>query len=59
MRKPLAVIMNEHQLEQSVIDGLWTLTCPYCGADVDAEPDAQQVCCQDCDKHIVIVNPYF
>lgn len=53
------VTMNKKQLEESVMDGLWELECPYCGSSVQAEPDAQQVCCQDCDQHIKITNPYF
>ena len=53
------VAMNETQLEQAALEGIWELDCPYCGCDTQAEPDASQVCCQECDRHIKIVNPYF
>lgn len=57
--KPLSVTMSMEQLEESVMDGLWYPTCPYCGAETSAEPDASAISCQSCDKKFRIINPYF
>lgn len=53
------VTMEESQLEGAVISGIWYPECPYCGCKTPAEPDAWLVCCQNCDKHFTINNPYF
>lgn len=59
MEKPLSATMSMEQLEESVMEGLWYPTCPYCGADTSAEPDATSVYCQNCDKKFRIINPFF
>jgi hypothetical protein len=53
------VKVTEDELEEGVMDGVMTFTCPKCGSDVLAEPDAQSTCCQVCNTSIRIINPYF
>lgn len=57
--KPLSVTMSTGQLEESVMEGLWYPTCPYCSAETPAEPDASSIYCQNCDKKFRIINPFF
>ena len=52
------VTVKQKHLKEGIEDGLMTFTCPYCGSAVEAEPDAQDTCCQVCDNHIEIINPY-
>ena len=59
MQPVKSVTMNERQLEEAAMEGLWIFECPYCSCDVEAEPDADMVYCGECDKKVEIVNPYF
>jgi len=53
------VTMSEDDLETSVLEGVWYPTCPYCGAETPAEPDARAVYCQSCDQKFLLNNPYY
>jgi len=54
----LSSLVTERNLEQGAMDGVMYLRCPYCGCDTPAEPDAQTICCQECDKQFKVNNPY-
>ena len=53
------VTVMEKHLKEGVMDGVMTFKCPKCGNAVQAEPDAQETCCQICGTMITINNPYF
>ena len=51
--------MTERDLEKAVMDGIFHPRCPYCGSrSVEAEPDAEDTTCQDCDMSFKIINPF-
>jgi len=58
MEEQKSVVMTADDLEEATFEGVWYPICPYCGADTPAEPDADYVCCQDCDKRFRIINYY-
>ena len=55
----LSVTMTEEDFEASVMEGVWYPTCPYCGVSTPAEPDADAIYCQACNRRFKIINPYF
>ena len=57
--KELSVTMTGDDLETATFDGVWYPTCPYCGAETPAEPDAHAVYCEACDRRFKIINPFF
>lgn len=59
MAHVLKVEVTEKQLREGALNGIMVFKCPNCDDRLVAEPDAQNVCCQHCDKLVAIVNPYF
>lgn len=59
MAHVLKVEVTERQLGDGIINGMMVFTCPNCGEQLAAEPDADNACCRYCDKVVAIVNPYF
>ena len=57
--KELTVTMSEEQLEQATMEDMWYPTCPYCGAETPAEPDATSIYCQSCNRRFKISNVFF
>ena len=51
--------MNEKDLEKAALEGVWYPICPHCKASTPAEPDADKIYCQSCDREFRISNPYF
>lgn len=58
MEEELSVAVTEDQLGQAAMEGVMQLTCPYCGSETPAEPDADHVYCLVCDRRFKIDNPY-
>jgi len=54
----LSVTVTEDQLGQAAMEGVMQLECPYCYSETPAEPDAQAVYCQICNRRFMIDNPY-
>ena len=40
----------EALLEQAVCEGVIEIQCPECGATITAEPDAEDLFCQECER---------
>lgn len=57
--KELSVTMTKENFETAAMEGVWYPTCPYCGAETPAEPDAHNVYCQACSRRFEIINPFF
>jgi len=57
--KELSVTMTGDDLETATFEGVWYPTCPYCGAETPAEPDAHAVYCEACNRRFKIINPFF
>jgi hypothetical protein len=57
--KELSITMTGDDLETATFDGVWYPTCPYCGAETPAEPDAHAVYCEACNRRFKIINPFF
>jgi len=43
-------------LEDAAYEGVWYPQCPYCGALIPAEPDADAVVCQVCERQVSLVS---
>jgi len=54
--KELMVAPDEKDFESAALEGVWYPECPFCGSPTPAEPDAQAVFCQDCDKEFKLVS---
>jgi len=52
-------VVSDGNVEQAFWDGFLTLECPQCGRTLLTELDADQVYCDQCEKHIRVINPYF
>ncbi|GAJ12055.1 unnamed protein product, partial [marine sediment metagenome] len=57
--KELSVTMTQDDLETATFESVWYPTCPYCGAETSAEPDAHAVYCEACSRRFEIINPFF
>ncbi len=44
------VVMTEEDVGEAAMEGIWYPKCPYCGLDTPAEPDADYIVCNSCDK---------
>jgi len=54
----LSVTVTEDQLGQGAMEGVMQLECPYCHSETPAEPDAQAIYCQICNRRFMVDNPY-
>ena len=42
--------------ESATFEGVWYPRCPHCGTPTPAEPDADRVVCQTCERQISLVR---
>lgn len=57
-RSGLVVVPELSDLEEAESEGVWHPVCPKCGGQGSAEPDADRVVCNDCDREFAVVPTY-
>ena len=50
------VVPEEADYESAAYDGVWYPICTHCGSETPAEPDAQRVVCQTCEKEVELYS---